>query len=595
MVSSKIEYINGRACLIVDGKRVPSIAYITYFDERTHCQDFAKAGYDVYSLCASFNSLPLNPISGFSPLFGIFDVKGKPDYSQFDYNVRKIIEACPTAKIFPRVRISMPAWWVEENPDEVCPTRSGSYREALFSDKFRESGAKMLREFIAHVQASDYCDNVIGYQIAGGGTEEWFHFDINGSLSPCSEQKFNDYLAEHYPDECVERVKVPERRAYAGTGIIEDPVAIRYLEFVAYGLAESIAHFAHVAKECVNYEQIVGTFFGYSQAITSALRGTFGVRYLLQNPDIDFFCSTVSYANNRSLGMDWNEPCPGRSYNIHHKLYFLENDVRTFLSQYPDDSRPGVDPTKRYNTPLWLGPATEQESVWAVRKAFSRALTHATACWWFDMWGGWFASEWMMQEMARYRKMMDELTQSDEPTTLAQVAILIDETYAFRVGLGDPSFHNQKAVRDALGNTGIPFDTLDVFDYRECENYSAVLFSCPEKFDSPEMLEAKEFLRQKGIPFVQAPAEPENITPDVLRDLLVSAGAHCYCDTGDVIYHGNGYLVMNAATAGKKTVKLPYVARVTPLDSDGPVTVSDTVEFTVRKFETLMFKAERVD
>ena len=172
MITSEIKLINGRPILFVDGQKTPAAAYITYFDERSHCADFANVGYELYSLCASFTSLPLNANTGFSPLFGIFDVKGKPDFSEFDKNVRQIVAACPTAKIFPRVRISMPQWWVDEQPDECCRSNDGRLREAIFSEEFKTTGSEMLREYIAHVQNSDYADNIVGYQVAGGFTEE---------------------------------------------------------------------------------------------------------------------------------------------------------------------------------------------------------------------------------------------------------------------------------------------------------------------------------------------------------------------------------------------------------------------------------------
>ena len=58
MIESRIEFSNGRVPLYIGGVRLPACAYITYLDERSHCDDFAKAGIEIYSLCASFSGLP---------------------------------------------------------------------------------------------------------------------------------------------------------------------------------------------------------------------------------------------------------------------------------------------------------------------------------------------------------------------------------------------------------------------------------------------------------------------------------------------------------------------------------------------------------
>ncbi|MBQ4638385.1 MAG: hypothetical protein IJB92_06585 [Clostridia bacterium] len=117
MRESRIDSKSGRPLLYIDGKREPACAYITYLDERSRYTDFIKEGYSLFSVCASFSGLPLNASTGITPLYGIFDQKGKPDFSRFDESIKSIADACPHARIFPRVRISMPQWWVDEHPD----------------------------------------------------------------------------------------------------------------------------------------------------------------------------------------------------------------------------------------------------------------------------------------------------------------------------------------------------------------------------------------------------------------------------------------------------------------------------------------------
>ncbi|MBQ8943108.1 MAG: hypothetical protein IJ050_01280, partial [Clostridia bacterium] len=62
---------------------------------------------------------------------GIFDKKSEPDFSTLDASINRILAACPDAYIFPRVNVSMPLWWIEENPE--CTDGTGK-RELLLSE-----------------------------------------------------------------------------------------------------------------------------------------------------------------------------------------------------------------------------------------------------------------------------------------------------------------------------------------------------------------------------------------------------------------------------------------------------------------------------
>ena len=586
MTASQVRVHNGRAELWIDGVLEPAMAYITYFDERSRCEDFARAGYSIFSVSASFTGLPINPRSGFSPSAGegIFDKKGQPDYSLFESNVRRILKACPHAKIFPRVYVSMPQWWVDENPDEVCTTVRGDHREALYSRKYRKDGGELLRELIAHAQSSDYADHIIGYQLAGGGTQEWFHFDSNGSLSGCTEACFRTY-----PGVDVS-AKVPDHSRVKVAGLLDLEMQ-KYLEFTAFDIGNTIAYFAKIAKECVNHRQIIGAFYGYSQSMFNVFQGNIGASVLLNCPDVDFFCAPVSYVKQRAMGIDWGDLCAGESIRKHGKLYFVENDIRTCLSDYPGNCRPGMDPEGKYNSPLWLGPPTVEQSVWAIRKAFARQYTHANAMWWFDMWGGWFACPEMMAEMQSFRELVADFFDSDKSTTRSQVVVLCDEKLPFRLGGEDRCVAIQETVRDNMGATGIPSDALILEDYEDCVFYDGVLFAFPADFDTPEVTNIKDFLNRRNIPYAQVSSEDYAIDAAGLRKYLLDLGMHCYCDTGDVIYCGNGLLAIHAATAGEKTIRLPQTCRCTELYGDG-VYETDTLLVACRQYETKLFRLE---
>jgi len=593
MRESRIDSKSGRPLLYIDGKREPACAYITYLDERSRYTDFIKEGYSLFSACASFSGLPLNASTGITPLYGIFDQKGKPDFSRFDESIKSIADACPHARIFPRVRISMPQWWVDEHPDQCCHTPDGKMREALFSDEFKNQGCLMLEEFISHIQASDYKDNIIGYQIAGGQTEEWFHFDLNGSISPCAQNIFNEYLSENYPDICLEKAEIPKPDDIENlTGYIEDELLRRYLEFSDISIAKTVECFARKIKELTGYRQVVGAFFGYVADVFKPLHGAGGLGMLLNSPCVDFFCSPNQYAFQRALGRDWTEYLPGESVKLHGKLYFLENDIRTCLTKFPNECRPGLDPKGIYTSAVWKGPDSIERSVWAVRKAFARQITHSNGLWWFDMWGGWYACEPLMNEMRISRELMAEITYRDTPQTHCQAALIIDETYPHRVGYSDPSFGLRTVFLNALGNTGIPYDILLLEDYKHLKGYKAVILPYSEKYDSPSMIRLKEFCQANNIAILQGSDRDIDLTSDELRARLTKLGVHCYIESGDVIYSGSGYLAIHALTKGQKTVILPRTAQITPLDKSGSSFFGDRIDISMKTYETQIFRTE---
>lgn len=590
MTKSEVAVRNSKPQLLINGRPIAPIAYITYFDERSCCEDFARAGYELFSVCASFSGLPLNSDTGFSPFTGIFDVKEKADFSLFDKNVRRLICACPNAKIFPRVRISMPQWWIDVHKDECCKGADGLLREALYSDEFKKTGEKMLSEFISHVQSSDYADSIIGYQISGGYTEEWFHFDSSGSISPCTEKYFNKYLCSHFPNKYGETVKIPREEEYGGIGEIKSERAKDFLSFVNNSISETISFFAKTVKKRTDFCKVVGTFFGYVAEVTNPFRGSSGLNTLLNCPYIDFICSPNSYAHCRALGRDWHEMSAGESIKLHGKLYFAENDIRTHLSDYPYNCRKGIDPQKKYSGPIWKGPPTLQQSIYAVRKAFARQMTHSNGLWWFDMWGGWYGCRELMDEMAEFARIAEALTFSENAAPSPQTVLIADESYNRRVGLSEPSAKAFSKFIDCLGNTGIPYDILLAEDYKRVLSYKAVILPYKTEYLSDAAKKLVSLCKSNGIAVITGKKDDaSDIDTAVLRNILIQNNVHCFTSSDDVIYCGNGLLCIHAASGGKKTVKLEKQYEITPLCRSDALFVSDTVKLEMQEYETRIF------
>ena len=524
-ITSAVVTRNGAQRLTVNGAEVDSVAYITYLPEKNRYSDFAAAGYRLFSTCVFFGSNCLNSTSGLEVFSkGIFDEE-TPDFSGFDRDIHNILAACPEAMIFPRVNVGLSREWEaahrEELNDQGAATLPDVRRVCFSSDLWAQEVERLLGLFVAHIEASDYCGHIIGYQIAGGNTEEWFSYDQRGSIGRRSREKFALQTAAGREDSEYE-----------------------YYRFLSEITASRICQFAARVKELTQRRLVVGTFYGYTLEKCYRYFTHNDLKQVLECPDIDFICSPVSYAETRKPGRNHSYMQALHSLKLHGKLYFCENDTRTHLSGAYSD-------LPRYQSPLWFGPDRET-TLEILKMHFARALVHGHASWWFDMWGGWFADEAYMAFMKKAREI--SIAARELPAhSRAEAALLFDERSVAAFADDDPV--PQKVlydIREALGKTGAPYDLYLTSDYDTIrDRYKAfvLLEPCPTA-DS-------ERIRQAEHPLLVITPDRSGITPEELRDFYRGAGMHLYSDGDIVVYASESHLFFHTIRDGAQYLRLP--------------------------------------
>jgi beta-galactosidase len=566
-VTSKIAPYGGVPTLFVNGEPQVGMAYITYFQENNRYEDFAKAGYNLFTFATFFAGQTINETSQIKPFSpGIFDVKGQEDYTDFDRSVEQILKACPNAMIFPRVNMSLPAWWEDENPDELNDTGyGGNRRRACFSSKlWRRQSEEFLLKLIDHVEASSWCDHIVGYQIASGNTEEWFSFDQKGSIGKASRERFLEW-----------------------GGDVSDEVG--YRQFLSDIVADGIAYLAGVVKARTHRRLAVGSFYGYTFETPFWQSNHMGLRRLLNCGDVDFLCSPASYMRVRAPGRDW--PCMTvlDSLKLHGKAYFVELDTRTHLSKFPKDSREGSTVPGTYEQPIWLGPESPEVCRWILRANISRQLTHGYNSWWFDMWGGWYASPELMVELRDLREIGASVLHGTDRRSIAEVAVFIDETCYSHLPDGRAlGYRIAAANRDQLGVCGVPYDIYEISDFEAVQsNYLACVMLIPAM--TTDMERALDRCKQADLPVLVVSQENPDLTTNALREFYADCGVWNWCDTDDVIYASNDLVAIHAATAGKKLIRLPQLQEIVPLLPAGESFTDDVIEVELEQYETRLF------
>lgn len=593
MLKSHIEFENGKPFISVNGELHSPLAYTTYFDECGEFSDFIKAGYKIFFVNVSFTDLPISNTSGFTPFrTGVFE-KDEPDYSEFDGVVRGIVSQCPDALIFPRINISMPWKWIEENINETIATAKGGNRESFYSDSFLRDGAELLKVLVSHIRSADYSGRIAGFQLCGGTTQEWFHHDLFGSFSPFALEKFREWMLGKYG---VENASLPDKKDLESGALTEE--VQKYAEFCCEAMAKTAEHFARTLKEYIKNQQIVGIFYGYNAFVSDYLWGTHGMRHIIDSPYIDFFSSPCAYDDNRNSGLDWGDMIPVDSIKNHNKLAFIECDIRTHLTKRMQDSRPGEYPDdilllrdSNGNKTVWSGPDTLELSLSAIRKAFAHQLTKGSGIWWFDMWGGWYHDPKIMAELEKMNQIADfSMNKKSEVYPSAEAVLFIDERAYANIPRGNPLLAAVGTTRVAMGNTGIPFDLCMVEDAPEViHKYRTAIFTAP--IPTQCGIKAVELCEKYNISVIKASEEKPYFTTNELRELLVSSGVHCYNNKNNVVNVGGGYLGVHSVADGEINIKLPKKYKVKSLlGIDLPECKTDNISFNMKKHDTAVFE-----
>ncbi len=592
MLKTKIEFINDKPVINVNGEHLSPLAYTTYFDECGEWSDFIKSGYKMFFVNVSFTDLPINNSSGFTPFrTGVFE-GDVPDYSEFDETIENIISDCPDALIFPRINISMPRKWLKENPFETVDTKSGA-RESLYSDLFMRDGSELLITLVTHIRSANYAHRIAGYQLCGGTTQEWMHHDLFGSYSQMGMEKFRQWCLKKHG---IKDIKIPEREDF-DSGVLTEEIK-KYYEFCNETPSKTIEHFAKVLKNFIKNEQIVGVFYGYSAYVNLQLWGLHGLSNVINSPYIDFFSSPCCYDNNRELGIDWGDMLPADSVKLHEKMYFVECDIRTHLTRRMQDSRPGKYPDDKLplydsngNKTVWCGPDTQELSISALRKAFAHQITKGSGIWWFDMWGGWYHNERLLDELLEMKLIYDKSKDKNtENSPTAETVLFIDEKAYANIPQGNYLLNTVNHHRIKMSFSGIPFDMCLVEDAEKVINkYKCAIFTAPRPTENGK--KAIEICKKHSMPYISSTEEKPFYNTDELRNFLVSAGVHCYNTDGAVFYCGNGFLGVHTVSEDEIKITLPKKYKIRPLlETDGTVFETDVVTISAPKHSTKIFE-----
>jgi hypothetical protein len=474
-LTSEVRLHGGVPALFVNGKPASQMLAAPYRPGESNFMDFQKTGNRIYDIYFRFNwSGPTNY-----------------DFSRLDQLLSNYVRLDPKALFIGRILLTPGPWLAREYPDEVSRRDDGSLagmfgtngNPSFSSQVYRELSRKAMTRLLSHLEER-FGDNIAGYQVGNGFGGEWLPFNSFWEVrpgqppptkfgvedySPAAKADFRRWLRAKYKTETALRrawggadvtfeiAEPPDEKARYSTphGIFFDPAissqAPDYFEFYNDSVADVLIENAAWAKEITRRKKIVGAFYGYLWCnfpnLSAVHSGHLGLTKILRAPDVDFLASPYTYDNKYVSGPNNSQSLP-EAAQLHGKLYFNEVDTETFVTQRQ----------WRWGNSLNV-PKNWEETRGLLIRDFGYSFTKGFGLWWTDLFGGTFHDDRIIELLSRLRK-IDEQSLGADKTSVAEVAVVLDESGFMYCGDGEPLFNALLTAQKQweLGFMGAPWE-----------------------------------------------------------------------------------------------------------------------------------------
>ena len=618
-----VERKNGALVINKDGKIIPPIAYMTYITERAKYQEFIKAGYKTFSICVYLGDNPVNELAGNIGAFDDFVWKAfdKFDFSSIDNNMQRLFDGeNKDLYVILRVNLNMPNWWRKENLEELTTFENGkTLMQSIFSEKWKKDACYALAQIKNHIDQSWYRESVIGIQVAGMQTEEWLA-PCGGDYSKSALKAFKRYCQDKYFSiknlnrawscnyNSFDELTIPTSNEKSEKDCKNPNVGMiakieDYHRFFNKGYSDAIRFFCKYVRSIYQKQILVGCFYGYITHL-NCNSGHSAFSDLINCDDIDFFASPFCYTGLRPMATDWAFHGAVGVAVSSGKLWFVEADVRTYKTECLYDCVPRIVTERTvkgyYYSDVWKGPSDLENSMNNIIRSFSKIFISRNAFWWFDMWGGWYENDEMMDLMKKMHSLYFSELERDNGE-VCEIAVILDQNTSYY--LSDNLFN--KCVVDQfteLGFLGASYKviTLDKFDESVVAKCKMLLFLAPKTLtDEHKVLIDNALTQGKQVLFTgdknkeHSNSAEKCFTIEQLKEYAIKANVHLY-SYGNVVYANERYLSVTAATDDGVKIKMPFGCKLKSFVDEKVYDVSDgKIEFNVKRNKTFLFEILR--
>lgn len=595
----------------------PFFAYRSFRKELHTVKRFYDAGIRQFCVFPSNTTNSLGqPYVDYPPNWLYFDAC---EFGHADRQIDDILSVAPEAELLCMIDLNSPNWLIRQLMGTLADSTMG-LSDALTTERWRKETLNYMRALITHLETA-YPGRIKGYILACGMTDEWMDYSKGRELAG-KLNAYRQWSREHGFGE-PDSIPTLSRRFRSDPPLhLRDPEtdadALRYWRFISECIADGIGLFAREARTLIPRETALGAFFGYILQLTGERLvqcGHLAYEKVYVSPDLDFFISPGCYYD-REMGGGSGFMSPNGTLHLFGKNYFHEIDHGTSTANYQ------LTPHVRLK---WMhGWPDEKADIAGNRREFCRSLFHGASLWWFDMWGGYYDSQKLVDEIGEFKRISDRLA-SPEREPEAEIAVIVDpestyyindehkETIAHKLNpqlivscnrIGTPyrvfSFRDIPRIPDLSRFRLIIFSGLfELTPEKEAIlhkhilkngrtviwTYGAALFDGLRK--TPERMK-----KLTGIPCGTSAVtaaempdwhslfipESDLLTPELLQSCARNAGVHLYTDMQCPVWAARDLLMVHTTESGKRTIRLNHPAKVRILLGN-PVPEQKTTEF----------------
>ena len=541
------------------------------------------------------------------------------EFEHADRQINDLLSVAPEAELLCMIDLNSPNWLVRQLRWTLADSTIG-LTDALTTEHWRKETLNYMRALLTHLETT-YPGRIKGYILACGMTDEWMDYSKGRELADklkayrqwSREQGFGEpasipTLSQRFRSDPPLNLRDPET----------DADALRYWRFISECVADGIVFFAREARTLIPRKTALGAFFGYILQLTGKRLvqcGHLAYEKAYSAPELDFFLSPGCY-NDREMGGGSGFMSPNGTIHLYGKNYFHEIDHGTSTANY--QLTPHVQLKWMHGWP------DEKADIAGNRREFCRSLFHGASLWWFDMWGGYYDSRKLVDEIGEFKRISDRLADTArEPE--AEIAVIVDPESAYYINdEPEESVANRlyTALISSCNRTDAPYQ---VFSFRDIpripdpSRYKLIIFPglfevTPEKetilhdcilkngrtviwicgaalFDGLRKI-PENMKKLTGIPCGASTVaaaemtdwhslfvpESDQLTPELLQNCARDAGVHLYTDMCCPVWAARDLLMIHTTESGKRTIRLRHPAKVRILLGN-PVPEQTVTEF----------------